>query len=60
MGLEGYYRKFVPNYITIAKPLKELMQADTTYVWTNDQQKAFQALKDALTSSPIIRALDFD
>ena len=59
MGSVGYYRKFVPSYSYLAKPLNELLEADVVYAWTEDWQAAFQALTDALTQSPILHAPDF-
>ena len=59
MGLAGYYRKFVPNFSNLAKPLNELMQANTPFEWTTAREGAFQALKSALVSSRVLRAPDF-
>ena len=60
MGLAGYYRKFVPNFSNLAKPLNELTQADTPFEWTTAREGAFQELKNALISLPFLKALDFE
>ena len=54
LGLTGYYRRFVKNYATIAAPLHFLTKKDQPFVWTEETQKAFEALKEALTSPPIL------
>ena len=54
LGLTGYYRKFVKGYAHIAGPLNRLLKKDQVYDWTEDCQKAFDALKKALVSPPIL------
>ena len=54
MGLVGFYRKFVLNFGLIANPLYQLMNKTTTFHWTADCQKAFEKLKTALVSAPIL------
>ena len=54
MGLVGFYRKFVLNFGLIANPLYQLMNKTTTFHWTADCQKAFNKLKTALVSAPIL------
>ena len=58
MGLARYYRKFVPNYSNKAKPLNELLQNDMLFEWTTAGKDAFDALKETLTSSPVLRPPD--
>ena len=38
MGLAGYYRKCVPNFSNLAKPLNELTQANTPFEWTTAKE----------------------
>ena len=59
MGLAGYYRKFVRNFGVIAKPLTELLKKNTLFSWTTAHDQSFQALKQALSSSPVLALPDF-
>ena len=54
MGLAGYYRKFVPDFSNLAKPLNELTQASTPFEWTTAREEAFKELKNVLVSSPLL------
>ncbi|GFY07905.1 retrovirus-related Pol polyprotein from transposon opus [Trichonephila clavipes] len=54
LGLCKYYRKFVKNFSTIARPLHKLTEAKQKFIWTIDCNNAFNKLKDALTSTPIL------
>ena len=54
LGLCSYYRRFVKDFSIIAKPLFVLTEHNTNFQWTKDCQKAFDQLKVALTSSPIL------
>ena len=54
LGLCGYYRKFVHKFSDIARPLHKLTEKNMKFCWTSDCQDAFDKLKRALTSSPIL------
>ncbi|KII75178.1 Transposon Ty3-G Gag-Pol polyprotein [Thelohanellus kitauei] len=54
LGLASYYRKFVNNFARICLPLYELLKKEVRYKWTNKCQEAFDYLKEALTSPPIL------
>ncbi|GFR27213.1 retrovirus-related Pol polyprotein from transposon opus [Trichonephila clavata] len=54
LGLCTYYRKFVKDFSTIARPLHKLTEAKQKFIWTNECNNAFNKLKDALTSSTIL------
>ncbi|GFR32154.1 retrovirus-related Pol polyprotein from transposon 17.6, partial [Trichonephila clavata] len=49
-----YYRKFVKDFSTIARPLHKLTEAKQKFIWTNECNNAFNKLKDDLTSAPIL------
>ena len=59
LGAVGYYRKFIPSFSSIAQPLNKLLQKGVDYVWGKDQQGAFERLKVALVSAPILRRPDY-
>ena len=58
LGLCNYYRRFIKDFSKIAAPLFRLLQKDKKWEWTAECQKAFEDLKDALTSYPILRHPD--
>jgi transposase InsO family protein len=58
LGLTGYYRQFIDKYATIAEPLQRLVRSDVKFEWNSDQQQAFEALKKALTSAPVLHHYD--
>jgi hypothetical protein len=45
LGLLGYYRKFIPNYAEIAKPLTVLLKKDVPYKWSDLCRQAFETIK---------------
>ena len=54
LGLAGYYRRFVKAYASIAAPLHDLTKKDRSFVWTDETQLAFETLRSALTSPPVL------
>ncbi|GJY14000.1 putative reverse transcriptase domain-containing protein [Tanacetum coccineum] len=54
LGLTGYYRRFIESFSKIAKPLTVLTQKSKTYDWGEEQENAFQTLKDKLCNSPVV------
>ncbi|GJT72959.1 putative reverse transcriptase domain-containing protein [Tanacetum coccineum] len=54
LGLAGYYRRFIENLSTIVKPLTSLTQKNQKYEWGENQEEAFQTLKDKLCNAPIL------
>lgn len=54
LGLAGYYRRFVKDYASIAAPLHELTKKDRSFVWSGETQLAFETLRSALTSPPVL------
>ncbi|GJU21271.1 putative reverse transcriptase domain-containing protein [Tanacetum coccineum] len=54
LGLAGYYRRFIEGFSKIAKSLTELTQKNKKYIWGEDQESAFQLLKQKLCEAPIL------
>ena len=58
LGLTGYYRKFVPRFSDMARPLTKLLAHDCEFEWTKQCDLSFQMLKDTLCSAPILKYPD--
>jgi hypothetical protein len=58
LGLKGYYRKFIHNYGKILDPLTSLLKKNA-FTWTLATDHSFQALKDAMCSTPILSLPNF-
>ena len=52
-GLAGYCRRHVPNFARLAQPLTNLTKKDVPFIWTEEQQKAFEGLKQILSTEPL-------
>lgn len=59
LGLASWYRRFINNFSTIVAPISELLKNKSKFVWTDDAEKAFVLLKNALVSAPILSNPDF-
>ena len=60
LGLVGYYRKFIKDFAAIAGPLHDLTKKKTTFNWTQLQQDAFNTLRTALLTPPILAYPDYE
>ncbi|GBM98038.1 Retrovirus-related Pol polyprotein from transposon 297 [Araneus ventricosus] len=54
LGLCTYYRRFVRNFSAIARPLHKLTEARSNFNWTEECEKSFNSLKQALITSPVL------
>ena len=59
LGLASYYRRFVRGFLEIARPLTELTRAGAEWKWSTSQHTAFNRLKLALTTAPVLMLPDF-
>ena len=54
LGLIGYYRKLVPRFSDLARPLNALTRKNTEFEWTQKCQESFELLKTNLMTDPIL------
>jgi hypothetical protein len=59
LGLANYFRRFMQGYSSRVAVLHNLTKQDAPWVWTPACQAAFQGVKDALSSAPVLRLPDF-
>ena len=50
LGIGSYYRRFIKGFARIAQPLQKLVPEGATFVWGDEQERAFEQLKTALTA----------
>ena len=60
LGLTGYFRKFIPGYATIAKPLSDLTKQDATFIWGPSEENAYIKLKELLCQEPVLKLFNPD
>jgi hypothetical protein len=58
LGLAGYYRRFIPDYSRIAKPMTELLKKGVKYNWSQKCEDAFHTLRQHLTTAPVLAQPD--
>ena len=53
LGLIGYYRKFVPRFLDLVRPLNAITRKNVEFEWTQICQESFDLLKVSLMTEPI-------
>lgn len=54
----SWYRRFIPGFADVSKPLSDLTKKNAKWMWTEKEQKAFEKLKALLVSPPILKQID--
>lgn len=60
LGLANYFRRFIQGYSSMVSALNDLLQKGVPFVWDKRQQHAFDAVRLALTSAPVLHLADPD
>jgi hypothetical protein len=60
LGLAGYYRRFIPDFSKIVKPITGLLKNDTKFDWSSKCNEAFEQLKVLLTTTPMLAQPDIE
>jgi hypothetical protein len=58
LGLAGYYCRFIPDFLRIAKPMTKLLKKGVKFVWSEECDQAFYTLRKHLTSAPVLTQPD--
>jgi len=54
IGFVNFYRRFIRDFSTIARSLFDLMHSDQAWNWDAKEQEAFEGLKMAVTTAPVL------
>jgi len=60
LGLANYYHRFIQGFVSIARPLHDMVKKDRKWEWTERQEEAFEELKKRFMQEPVFAALDLD
>ena len=58
LGFANFYRRFIQGFSALAALLSALTRKDTPFIWREETEAAFQALKKAFTTAPILHHFD--
>lgn len=59
VGMASYFRKYINLFAQKAQPLHNLCKKNVEFEWTDDCNEAFEKLKTALTTAPVLAFADF-
>jgi len=58
LGFANFYRRFIRSFSRIAKPITTLLKKDNKFIWGEQQQAAFDNLKQLFVSAPVIHTFE--
>jgi hypothetical protein len=60
LGLAGYYRRFIPDFSKLVKPITSQLKNETKFNWSLKCNEAFEKLKTLLTTAPVLAQPDIN
>ena len=60
LGYTGYYRRFIKNYSSLARPLIDLTKKGAEFIWEKRHQAAFDTLINLMAARPVLLQPNFD
>ncbi|KAF8106797.1 hypothetical protein N665_0132s0010 [Sinapis alba] len=60
LGHAGFYRRFIKDFSKIARPLTALLCKEVKFDFTPECHKAFEEIKKALITAPVVQAPDWN
>jgi len=58
LGFANFYRRFIKDYSKITAPLTSLTRKEKKWEWNDEQQTAFETLRTAMITEPILQHFD--
>ena len=58
LGMANYCAKFILSFSDISQLLRELTKDDTSFQWTEEHERAFNKIKEILSSTPVMAYFD--
>jgi len=59
LGMTNFFRRYIHRYAAIVQPLNNLLRKDRAYEWQQPQEEAFNKVKQALASAPVLKLPDW-
>ena len=60
LDLANYYRRFIKDFTQVVRPMNVLIRKDVKWRWEGEKQAAFDKLKKAFTTRPVLAAPNLD
>jgi hypothetical protein len=60
LGLASYYRRFIPDFSKLVKPITSLLKNDTKFNWSSRCNESLEQLKVLLTTAPVLAQPDIE
>jgi hypothetical protein len=60
MGIINFFRRFVPDFAVIVKPIHNFLKQDCSFSLTDDTKNDFVRIKNSISSASILAKLDFE
>lgn len=60
LGMVGHYRRYIPEFAKVAKPLTSLLKKRAKFIWSENCEDSFKMLKEKLIRKPILQYPDFE
>lgn len=54
LGFANFYRRFIPRFSTLARPLHDLTHKNKSWEWSDREQAAFEAIKGQICLEPVL------
>ena len=58
LGMANFYRNYINEYAAITRPLTQLAAPSSIFSWNDSHEHAFNYLKKALSSAPLLKIFD--